>query len=656
MISQHLDARQLRGLLKVADVFVPGQGALPSFSRSGFVREVDRIVSYMARKDRDEFLALLRVIAILPRFLVRLVVAASASDRWFPRPIASQLRLLNIGLKGVAYSLYYSDFSEDGAIHKAIGWEAAIRTPTSALAPDQLRSVEAEARARATREAFRAPPTPAADAGEARRAMAEARAWTEALRRMPVKARAQRLAALRLAILDERERILDEIELATGKTRVDALVSEILPVVEHIRWLERNAERALRDEKIETPIALLGKKSRIQYDAMGPILVISPWNYPFYQAIVPITSAFAAGNPSVLKPSEHTPLEGLVESLLQRAGWEPAWAQVVYGDGLTGAALVDERPAKVFFTGSQRTGQRILAQCAPLLVPVDLELGGVDPAIVFDDATVRRAAAGVAWGAFTTSGQSCTSVEVAYVQSGVYEAFREAVVGEARRIRVGTGDADMGAMTTAFQVETVRRHVEDARKKGARLLTGAEWDGVSALIPPIVLEGVTDDMLVMREETFGPVLPIVRFHTEEEVVRRANAGEYGLSASVWTADLSRAERVARGLVTGNVSINNVMITEGNPALPFGGTKASGFGRYKGVHGLRAFCHAKSVMSEKDRDFIETNWYPYDARKYQLFDEVTVGLHGRERLRGLVRFARAGLALEKHAQKVGRPKK
>jgi acyl-CoA reductase-like NAD-dependent aldehyde dehydrogenase len=328
---------------------------------------------------------------------------------------------------------------------------------------------------------------------------------------------------------------------------------------------------------------------------------------------------------------------------------------VVYGDGRVGAELVDQKPDKVFFTGSTRTGRKILAQAAPYLIPVELELGGKDPMIVFDDVNIARAAAGAAWGALTTTGQSCTSVERLYVHASIYEPFKAALVREVERLKQATdndGDADLGAMTTDFQVQIVARQVADAKAKGAQFLTGASWDGVSKMIPPMVVDQVTEDMLLLREETFGPVIPLLPFTSEDDVVRAANASEYGLTASVWTKDLARAKRVARALECGGVSVNNVMGTEANPALPFGGVKHSGFGRYKGEHGLHAFCNVKSVLIDKDSKKIEANWYPYTKEKYRLFTELTVNLFGAG-LRSFIKFALTGMKLEKYSTKVSK---
>jgi aldehyde dehydrogenase (NAD+) len=472
------------------------------------------------------------------------------------------------------------------------------------------------------------------------------------LKKLTLTERIEKIRNLKKIVLERREWLIDKIQIDTGKSRSDALVSEIFGILDHLSYLEKNAGKALVDKKVTTPIAFMGKKSKIYFEPLGTVLIISPWNYPFYQALVPITSAFVCGNAVVYKPSEHTPLTGVVEEVLQQAGFASDWVKIIYGDGKVGAELIELRPDKIMFTGSDRTGRKIMEHAAKQLIPVELELGGKDPMIVFDDANIVRATAGAIWGGLTNLGQSCTSVERIYIHQNIYNDFKAEMVKQVEWIKQETdkdGDADVGAMTVGFQVETIKDHLDDAKKLGAEILTGKNWDGKSKLIPPMVIDKITSEMKVIAEESFGPFLPLIAFKTEDEAIALANDSEFGLSASVWTKDMNRANRVARAIKTGNVSINNVMLTEGNPALPFGGTKNSGFGRYKGEIGLHSFCNIKSVLIDKDSSKIESNWFPYTKEKYVMFSNMMVGLFTGS----WIKFALSGLKMESYSNKIGK---
>src|SRR5512139_541583 len=352
---------------------------------------------------------------------------------------------------------------------------------------------------------------------QAKEAFALARQGFDANRHLTVAERLAELGRVKAAILERRSHIMDRVMADVGKCRTDALIAEILGTVDWINWLERNAQRLLAPEKVRTPITLLGKKSMLLHQPLGVVLVICPWNYPFHNAITAIAAAVVTGNAVVYKPSEHAPCEGLVEEVIACSDVLKSLVHIVYGDGTMGRALIDAGPAKVFFTGSGATGAKIMQQAAEQLIPVELELGGKDPMVVFSDAPMARPVAGALWGAFTNAGQSCSAVERLLVQEPIYEGFLDRLVEEAGKLVVrpdDEGDADIGRMTAAFQRDKVIAHIEDALERGARLRFGQVPGRDSLVVHPMILDHVTPDMLVWRDETFGPVLPVMPFKDE----------------------------------------------------------------------------------------------------------------------------------------------
>ncbi len=645
-ISRYFTQNQLRGLQKAGDVILPGTEQSPSFSQTGCIEHIDRMAAYLSMEDLSGLRTLFSLFRWSPRWPIRVLMQICTRHQGFPGFIGAGLRMLEIGLKGATMSLYYANLTQPDYTGKkvfdVIGWDPKI----------VLRDTDAPADRKPAPPIDYSSPSPADVANiytRAREAQADIVDWG-------VKKRLEFIARLREVIINRQAYILDRVQKDTGKSRTDALTAEIFGTLDHLDYLEKRALKILNDRSVPTPFALMGKKSKIYFEPMGTTLIISPWNYPFYQAIVPITLSFAVGNAVIYKPASATPLTGLVEELLAEAGFKPEWVQVVYGaGGEIGDALIDQRPDKIFFIGSQTVGQHIMRKAAEHLIPVELELGGKDPMIVFEDVDLPRAVAGAVWGAFTNTGQSCTSVEKLFVQADIYDRFLDALFRETSRLTIGTdpqGGADIGPMTTASQVEVIARQVADAKEKGARFLTGTQWDGRSAEIPPMVVDQITDDMLLNREEIFGPILPVIPFESEAEVIEMANADEFGLSASVWSADLQRADRVARAIVTGNVSINNVMLTEGNHALPFGGAKKSGIGRYKGEFGFYCFANIKSILIDKNSRKMEANWFPYTRKKFSLFTELTTRIYSR----GIVSFilaAISGLKLESYVGKLAK---
>ncbi|QRG66869.1 aldehyde dehydrogenase family protein [Brevibacillus choshinensis] len=429
------------------------------------------------------------------------------------------------------------------------------------------------------------------------------------------------------------EELALKISQDTGKVSLEAFMTEIFVTLDTIRFYEKNAHRMLSPQKVPTNLVLWPKKSYIHYKPMGVVAVISPWNYPFQLAVIPVLSALVAGNTVILKPSEVTPATGmLIEELFRAVPLPDGVVSVLHGGREVGQALVSERPDKIFFTGAVATGKKIMAAAAEHLIPVELELGGKDPMIVFEDAHLDRAANAAVWGAFTNSGQVCMSVERLYVHESIYADFLERVKQKASALRQGYPDqAEIGSMTSPQQIGIVRSHVEEALAKGAAVVLGGSIPATpdSMFLPPTILTNVTADMKIMQEETFGPVLPIMTFATEDEAVRLANSSPYGLNASVWSQDKTRARRVAEQLESGNVCINDVIISYANPHLPFGGVKQSGIGRYRGPSGLQAFTHSVSIIHDPGTRKREVNWYPYTEDQRRLFIGLTELLYARK---------------------------
>jgi acyl-CoA reductase-like NAD-dependent aldehyde dehydrogenase len=430
------------------------------------------------------------------------------------------------------------------------------------------------------------------------------------------KERADCLSRLRNLLVEEMDDIAASLTALTGKPPVEAVMTEIIPAVENLRYLEKNLARFLAPEKRPTPFSFQHSSSRVERSPWGWVLILSPWNYPFQLSLVPMATALAAGNAVIMKPSElSTEVGKRIDDLFQRVGFPKDVVAVVSGDGQTGQKLIDAKPDLIFLTGGVETGKKVMAAAAGHLIPVVLELGGKDPMIVFEDAPFDRAVEGAVYGAFCNAGQVCVSIERLYVQEGLHDKFVAALVARTNALRIGsTMDDDMGPLTNPRQADIINRHIDDALQKGARLRT-ERW-ARGPLMGPVVLTNTNHTMAVMSEETFGPVLPVMSFKTEEEAIALANDSRFGLNASVWTRDLDRGRRVVSRLVVGNCVVNDVLKNIGNPHLPFGGIKQSGFGRYHGPEGLRTFTYEKSVMVNRGTAPRELNWFPFNRTVYE----------------------------------------
>lgn len=455
----------------------------------------------------------------------------------------------------------------------------------------------------------------------ARRARQAQKSWAA----LTFKERGKFVFKAREILLAEMDEVANLISRETGKPVPEALAMEVVPTLDAMYYFAKNAQRLLRPQKIDIgQYGLMGRSSRIVYRPLGVIGIVSPWNFPLGTPAEEVVMALLAGNTVVLKPSELTPLVGLkIGELFSRAGLPQDILQVITGDGSTGAALIEAVVDKIMFTGSVNTGKRVAAAAAKHLTPVVLELGGKDPMIVFDDADLANASRGAVWGAFANAGQACASVERCYVQESVASKFMELVLAETKQLKqdIGTGDeADIGAISNEKQLETIRQHVDDAVKNGARVLTGGRIDENSTglFYPPTVLTNVDHSMEVMREETFGPVLPIMTFKTESEAIQLANDTVFGLTASVWTRDISKGRRVAEQIEAGTVMVNEVLYTHGIAQTPWGGMKQSGYGRTHGRLGLLEMVAPQHVHVNRITFMPDIWWFRYDLAATRLF--------------------------------------
>ena len=448
---------------------------------------------------------------------------------------------------------------------------------------------------------------------------------------------------------DERKRILleaaavladnagkyaDEIAAENGKTRFEAILADVFPTAELMKYMAKHTEKFLKPVRVPGSLALPFRKAYYCFEPKGVIGVISPWNYPFSLSAGPVIQAIAAGNTVVLKPSSQTTRSGLiVKEILDRAGLPAGVVEVVTGNGsVTGQALIENEDLNMlYFTGSTAIGREVYIKAAEHLIPAVMELGGNDVAIVTKNADLDRTANGLAWSSFTNCGQTCIATELILVERSVYESFIEKLTRIVSSLKVGKRTGEIGAMTMASQLKIVEEQLEDAKRKGAKVVAGGgRPKGPGLFYPPTLLVDTTAEMIVRKEETFGPLKPIIPFDSIDEAIRIANDSEYGLSGSVWTQDREEGRRIAARIKTGSVNINDSLMTPAIPSLPFGGVNKSGIGRNHGMEGLRAFTDIKSITEFGGKMKREFFWYPVPEQTERLMEKLMVVMFSNQK--------------------------
>ncbi len=495
---------------------------------------------------------------------------------------------------------------------------------------------------------------PVDDAAAVQAAVARARQAQARWARSTFDERRALLERVMAHVLDHADDLCEVVVRDSGKTKDNALLGEIWPVCEKLRWTIANGERHLADERMSSGL-FLHKRAYVRYEPLGVVGVICPWNYPLQNILGPTIPALFAGNAVVVKVSEQVAwsserFQRIFDEALDAIGYPRELVQIVNGYGPTGAALVRSGVDKVVFTGSVPNGRRILEGSVENLTPVVLELGGKDAFVVCEDAHLEQAVHAALAGVFISAGQSCMAAERVLVHERVYDDFVARVTHEAARLRLGSavdGPAAVGAIVSDEQLALIERLVDDAIERGARALTGGRRGPVSGrFFEPTVLVDVTPDMPIATEELFGPVMVVMRYATDEQAIAIANRTRFGLGSTVMSRSGARARRIAEALRVGSCTINDFGFTYMAQDLPFGGVDASGFGRLNGREGLRAMTNVKAILEDRLPLHLPAKVYPSDPKTYPLVREALRVLYqptllGKARgVAGLVRGLRS----------------
>jgi acyl-CoA reductase-like NAD-dependent aldehyde dehydrogenase len=445
-----------------------------------------------------------------------------------------------------------------------------------------------------------------------------AAAWWEGL---GFEGRKDRLDAWRVLLVKRLPEIAEAMHRENGKPVPDAMI-ELTLAMDHLAWAAKNARKVLGQRRVPSGLLQANHAAFLEYAPVGVVGVIGPWNYPVFTPMGSIAYALAAGNAVVFKPSEYTPSVGklFVDAFAEVVPEQPV-LQLVTGLGETGAALCRAGVGKIAFTGSTRTGKKVMAACAETLTPVLMECGGKDAMIVDDDADVAKAAEHALWGGMANAGQTCIGIERVYVTEKSYDGFVAALKDKVAGVEAGRS---YGNITMPSQVDIIRDHIADALAQGGTAVAGGHIDGT--LVEPTILLDTPEHSRAVQEETFGPTLTVTKVRTADEAVDLANATSYGLAGAVYSK--RRGMELARKLRAGMTSINAVQAFAGIPSLPFGGVGESGFGRIHGEDGLREFTRAKAITKQRMRPLLALTTFERTPRADATLVKVVRFLYGR----------------------------
>ena len=450
-------------------------------------------------------------------------------------------------------------------------------------------------------------------------AVQQSRSAAQQWQQLTVKQRLRKLARLNGLLIEHADSICQLLSSCSGKVATEALLAELIPVLDLNRYYQAHAQAVLQSRPVAcSPLTYPFATAEINRQAHGVVAIITPWNYPLQLTLSPLLTALVAGNSVIFKLSElSVPVTDLILFLCQQLDLPEGLVQTVIGDGQTGQALIAAGPDLVFFTGSLETGRAVMQAAAQHPIPVILELGGKDAMLVLADANLERACHAALYGAFGNSGQVCMSLERIYVHQNCYAEFLQQLVSGLGKLKAADGiEGDYGPLCTEAQFNRLSQQYDNAIALGAQ--ASGPLIRTGHFLQPVILWNVTPEMQIMQEESFGPIVAVMAFDNHQQAVELINDCQYGLNGSIFSRDTRLAKSLANQLELGNWAINDVIKNAGHAGLPFGGVKHSGFGRYRGAEGLRQFSRTVSGLTNRSTLAKEPNWFPYNTERYELF--------------------------------------